>query len=361
MSDNISPDDKPFDATPRKLQKAREKGDIARSADLAVAASYFGFLTICLTVGAVSLSKLGSVLAGILSKSHVLANQGFSERGSVVFGQIFRQITLPAAAWLIGPAVFVLATILAQRSFVVTPSKLNWRASRINPIKNAQNKYGRSGLFEFAKSATKLVIYCLCLWVFLQAHAAEILFSVHLTERQSIALMFDLVVKMLIAVATIAFVIGTIDYLWQQAQLQRRNRMTHKEMMDESKDAEGDPHFKQKRRQKALEIANSQMMANVPTADVIVVNPTHYAVALKWHRNKQNAPSCVAKGTDQVAQRIRALAQENGVPIHSDPPVARALHAELNLGDEIPTQHYQAVAAAIRFADQMRKRNWRAR
>ncbi|MGH1463885.1 MAG: EscU/YscU/HrcU family type III secretion system export apparatus switch protein [Cognatishimia sp.] len=361
MSDDVSPDDKPFDATPRKLQKAREKGDIARSADMAVAASYFGFLAICLTVGAASLSNIGNVLAGILAKSHTLADQGFSEHGSVVFGQVFRQITLPASAWLLGPAALVLATILAQRSFVVTPSKLKGRASRINPLKNAQNKYGRSGLFEFAKSAAKLVIYCLCLGVFLKAHTAEILLSLQLTERQSIALMFDLVIKMLMAVAMIAFVIGTIDYLWQQAQLQRRNRMTHKEMMDESKEAEGDPHFKQKRRQKALAIANSQMMADVPTADVIIVNPSHYAVALKWHRHKQNAPRCVAKGTDQLARRIRELAQENNVPIHRDPPVARALHAELNLGDEIPIQHYQAVAAAIRFADHMRNRKWRAR
>lgn len=135
--------------------------------------------------------------------------------------------------------------------------------------------------------------------------------------------------------------------------------MTRKELTDEAKEAEGDPHFKQKRRQKAQEIASRHMLADVAKADVIVVNPTHFAVALKWDRNKKEAPRCVAKGTDEVAGRIRELAQENGVPIHSDPPTARALFAEIKIGDQIALRHFEAVAAAIRFADSMRSKRWR--
>ena len=131
--------------------------------------------------------------------------------------------------------------------------------------------------------------------------------------------------------------------------------MTHKELMDEFKEMEGDPHVKQERRQRGHEIATSRMMADVPTADVVIVNPTHYAVALKWDRTPGSAPVCVAKGVDEVAARIRATAEEAGVPIHSDPPTARALHATVDLGQEIAEEHYRAVAAAIRFADRMRK------
>ena len=114
--------------------------------------------------------------------------------------------------------------------------------------------------------------------------------------------------------------------------------------------------MKNERRNRARAIAAAQMMADVPGADVIVVNPTHYAVALKWDRHPGTAPICVAKGVDEIALRIREVAQEADVPIRSDPPTARALHGILEIGDEIHTEHYEAVAAAIRFADQMRER-----
>ena len=132
--------------------------------------------------------------------------------------------------------------------------------------------------------------------------------------------------------------------------------MSRKELTDESKDAEGDPYMKQKRRQKGQEIASKQMIQDVPNADVVIVNPTHYAVALKWSRLPGDVPVCVAKGVDEIAARIREKAQESAVPIHSDPPTARALHAVVEIGQEIPPENYRAVAAAIRFADEIRRK-----
>lgn len=113
--------------------------------------------------------------------------------------------------------------------------------------------------------------------------------------------------------------------------------------------------MKQQRRQKGVEIAMNQMLAAVPDADVIVVNPTHYAVALKWDRSVGGAPECIAKGVDEIAARIRERAQENAIPIHSDPPTARALFSSVEIGEQIPRDHYEAVAAAIRFADRIKK------
>ena len=130
--------------------------------------------------------------------------------------------------------------------------------------------------------------------------------------------------------------------------------MSRKELTDESKESEGDPHIKQQRRQRGYQIATNQMLAEVPKADVIIVNPTHYAVALKWDKTSGGAPVCVAKGVDEIATQIRKLAAEAGVPIHSDPPTARALHATIAIGAEIQSDHYRAVAAAIRFAEAMR-------
>jgi flagellar biosynthetic protein FlhB len=131
--------------------------------------------------------------------------------------------------------------------------------------------------------------------------------------------------------------------------------MSRKELTDESKNSEGDPAMKQQRRQKGIAIAMNQMMNDVPEADVIIVNPTHYAVALKWNRMGGGAPECVAKGVDLVAAQIREIAQENGVPVHSDPPTARALYATVEIGDQIPDVQFKPVAAAIRFADRIRK------
>jgi flagellar biosynthetic protein FlhB len=132
--------------------------------------------------------------------------------------------------------------------------------------------------------------------------------------------------------------------------------MTRKEMTDEMKESEGDPHVKGQRRSRAIAIATNRMLADVDAADVVVVNPTHYAVALKWDRVRGDAPRCVAKGVDEVAARIRERATLAGVPIHRDPPTARALHASLEIGDEVARADWRAVAAAIRFAEKMRAR-----
>jgi flagellar biosynthetic protein FlhB len=168
--------------------------------------------------------------------------------------------------------------------------------------------------------------------------------------------MARLVLEFLFIVLLIQLAIGAVDFLWQNHHHRQKLRMSRKEMMDEFKESEGDPHLKSARRQRAQEVATNRMLTDVATADVVVVNPTHYAVALKWDRTKGGAPLCVAKGVDEVARKIRERAAENGVPIHSDPPTARAIHATVEIGQEIRVEHYRAIAAAIRFADTMRKK-----
>jgi flagellar biosynthetic protein FlhB len=144
--------------------------------------------------------------------------------------------------------------------------------------------------------------------------------------------------------------------MWQRAHFRKRMMMTRQDLKDDMKQTEGDPQVKQQRRQRAMEIAMNNMMVDAAEAAVIVVNPTHYAIALKWDRESLKAPICVAKGVDEIAARIRQIANENAIPIKSDPPTARALHATVDIGDEIGKEHYQAVAAAIRFAEAIRQK-----
>jgi len=252
--------------------------------------------------------------------------------------------------------LLALLVVLAQRGLVFAPTKLAPQLSRISLIKGVANKFGREGLFEFAKSFVKLSIYSAVLGVFLVLQAEAILGTLYFTPAIATAELLQLSLLLLSVVLVIALVIGLIDLVWQRAEHLRKNRMSRKELTDEMKESEGDPVMKQQRRQKAVSLAMNQMLADVPDADVVIVNPTHYAVALKWDKASGRAPVCVAKGVDAVADRIRALASEAGVPIRSDPPTARALHATLAVGEEIRSEQYRAVAAAIRFAEGLRKR-----
>lgn len=347
--------EKEFDATPHKLDEARKKGDLVRSAELTVAAAYGGFLLAALAFGAQSLRGFGTQAMILLEQSDSLSRAMLSG-GSAVAGGVMGRLLLASAPWFLVPALLVLAALIAQRAIVVAPDKLMPKGSRINPIANAGQKFGRTGLFEFAKSFIKLVVIAILLGKFILDHLEEILLSQRLAAPMAAADLGQMIVEFVVLIALIAAVIGAIDYLWQRAEHLRRNRMSRKELMDEMKQSEGDPHMKGQRRQRAVEIATRQMVADTAKADVVIVNPTHYAVALKWSRESRRPPICVAKGVDEVAARIRDVAMEHGVPIHSDPPTARALYATIEIGNEIHPDHFKPVAAAIRFAEKMRRK-----
>jgi len=356
MSGKDDDSDKSFEPTEQKLRKAREKGEVAKSTDLSVAAAYLGIIVAFYASGSSSFEGLGTALMAFLDQPDRLAPLFFDGPSAAPSGGFISSAVRPVLPWFVVPFALVLLSIIGQRALVFAPSKLQPKLSRISLISNAKNKFGRGGLFEFTKSFAKLLIYGTCLALFLRANLTEILSASAAPAKASILLMMNLLFRFLFIVIVIALAIGVVDYLWQYAEHMRKNRMSRKEIQDETKDAEGDPHVKQQRRQRAQEIATNQMMADVPKADVVIVNPTHFAVALKWSRAVGTAPVCVAKGVDEVAAAIRGAAGEAGVPIHSDPPTARALHATVDIGQEISEEHYRPVAAAIRFAEAMRKR-----
>ncbi|WP_171230278.1 flagellar type III secretion system protein FlhB [Ruegeria sp. HKCCA4008] len=356
MSAGDDDSDKSYEPTPQKLLKAREKGEVPKSNDLSVVAAYTGLLIALLTVGQYCVEHMGTGFMVLIDQSDAFARLLTDGPSHAPVAGVLKSALLPVALLFCLPAAAVLLNLIAQRALIFAPSKLKPKLSRISMISNAKNKFGRGGLFEFAKSTTKLLIYSTCLALFLKANLTEILSASAAPAKSSILLMMNLLFRFLFIVIAIALAIGVVDFLWQYAEHMRKNRMSRKEIMDETKDAEGDPHVKQHRRQRAQEIATNQMLADVPGADVVIVNPTHYTVALKWTRVAGSAPVCVAKGVDEIAATIRSAAGEAGVPIHSDPPTARALHATVDIGQEIAEEHYRPVAAAIRFAEAMRKR-----
>ena len=356
MSEGDTDDDKQYEATQKKLDDARRKGEVPKSADLITAGAYAGLLVAALGAGHWSLDRLGADLRTLLAQADDLAALSFGGSPSPLMGGVIWRTALAVAPWLVIPATLALLSVIAQRAFVVAPSRAAPKLNRISPVAGAKNKFGRNGLFEFAKSTAKLVIFSLILGAFLYAQRNRMIGALFHAPQGVLTDLGALLTALLVIVLGVALSIGGVDFLWQRAEHLRKHRMSRKELMDELKQSEGDPMMKNQRRQRSIDLANNRMMNDVPTADVVVVNPTHYAVALKWDAAPGRAPVCVAKGCDEVAARIRALALEHGVPIHSDPPAARALHATVEIGAEIAPEHYEAVATAIRFAQAMRAR-----
>ncbi|WP_306046921.1 flagellar type III secretion system protein FlhB [Nioella sp. MMSF_3534] len=354
MSDATSPDDKPYDPTPARLEEARKKGEIVRSSDLNTAVVYGGFLLALALLGPSLGAQVGQSLAVLLDQAPEIAQSLLTAEGQAAAGGILSSVAPPVAAVIVLPGVLLILALFAQRAILFTPSRLQPKLSRISILSNAKNKFGANGLFEFAKAAAKLTIYSgLLAWV-LWSRRDRILAALFADSGQILSELGQLMMDFLMAAFGLALVIALADYMWQVAAHHKKHRMSRQELVDETKTREGDPHVKQQRRERGTQIAMNKMLKDVPAADVIVVNPTHYAVALKWDRDAGEVPVCVAKGADEVAARIREVAAEHGVPVYSDPPTARALFAALEIGQGIAPDHYRAVAAAIRFADRMR-------
>ena len=351
-----SPGDKPYDPTPRKLEEARKQGEIVRSPDLNTAISYLGFLIAGALVVPWAVDSLGRLTQVLLGQAHEIAPLVLAPGGMALAAGLVGQPLLVTGAVVLVPVGLLLAVLFAQSALLFTPSKLAPKLSRISPIENAKQKFGLHGLFQFAKSAVKLALVSVLLALYLIARADRILASLYAEPGQILLALGRLSFEFLAVVALLAAVIGAVDWMWEWAQHQQKNRMTRQELMDEAKSSEGDPHMKSQRRSRAQAIAMNQMLADVPKADVVVVNPTHYAVALRWDRADKGVPVCVAKGVDEAARRIREKAAEAGVPVFSDPPTARSLHAMVEIGAPIQPDHFKAVAAAIRFADLMRQK-----
>lgn len=337
--------EKSHDPTQKRLDDARLKGQIPRSQDVLTAAAYAGFL--------LALAGFGPQVMDRIARSG-LALLADPDK-PLTIGAV-PEMLLAALPLLLFPALPVLGLLIAQRGLIFTADNLLPRISRIDPFAAARQRFGPEGLFDFAKGLVKMMAIGALLAFLLRDEVLVILSSSALSAGQGTALMLSLILRFLALVLVLAILFAVLDHLWQVYRHRVRNRMSHRELRDEHREIEGDPQAKATRRQRGQEIATNRMLADVPMADVIIVNPTHYAVALKWRRELRQPPVCLAKGVDEVAARIREVANRHAIPIQHDPPTARALFATVEIGAPIAPEHYRPVAAALRFAESMRRR-----
>lgn len=345
MANTDDQDDKTEEPTARKLEEARRRGDVIYSPEatawlmLAVVVAGVAFLA-----GPMA-REIGLLGRLMLERAHLLSADGDALVAT------FARIGAAVAGALGVLAILVLAAAVLSRYVQDRPAfsaeRLKPQINRINPIEGAKRVFGLEALANFIKSAAKLtLVAAVAAWALwprdgLYSEAGLLDPAALLPAVQ------DRVVA-LVAAVLIAFTIVAIgDFLYVRFTYRRRNRMSRQELKEEYKQTEGDPLVRAKLRQIRSERARKRMMAAVPQATVVVTNPTHYAVALKYEHEKTPAPICVAKGVDDVALRIRETAREAGVPIIEDPPLARALYATADLDRAIPQEHYEAVAKII--------------
>lgn len=348
--------DKSYEPTQKKLDDARKKGDIPRSTDLNATAAFAGFFLALFALSAGYGEGLSNSLLTILEDVARHSDIFFSGSPQPFSSQLASGVFPGLTLLFVVPAASVILLLVATKSILFAPSKIAPKLNKISIKSNAANKFGRSGLFEFAKSFLKLVLFSVCLGVLIFNSLPDMVGSAGTEPAMVVIQLWEMLLQFLSLVVLVSASIGVIDFVFQTAEHRRKLMMSRKELMDESKESEGDPHLKSERRRRGQEAAMAQSVQDTAQADVVITNPTHFAVALKWSRSPGEAPVCVSKGQDHIAKKIREIAQQHAVPIHPDPPTARAIFASTEIGDEIAPELYQAVAVAIRFAESMRIR-----
>lgn len=349
-------EDKSYEPTPHKLEQAREQGDVPQSKELHTFALYIGILVASLFTGSWSANYIGERLYLFIANADQILIDSNNVALSYGLSDLLLHIILGLAPFALLMMALPLLSMFAQQSITWAPDKLLPKIENLSLIKGFKDKFGKMALVEFFKGIVKVAFIAVCVFYIAKPMLKTAPSLMGTAASQLAALLAHVWAQILIAITAVAAFIGILDFFWQRYAFMERMMMSFQELKEEMKKSEGDPHTKAQRKQMGREIAMNQMLAEVPKADVVIVNPTHYAVALKWDKIAGKAPICIAKGIDDIALAIKAKATEAGVPIRPDPPLARTLHASVEIGDEILEEHYRAVAAAIRFAEEQKKK-----
>lgn len=343
------------DATPHRRQEARRKGQVARSPELPGA--------VALVTGVLVLRGVGpgiwSALANMVQQRLADVAQG-DLTPSAALGMVGGAAT--AAGLAVAPVVLALAGAgvaagLAQTRFTVAPAALRPKFDRLNPLTGAKRIFSLNAGFELAKMSLRLVILGVAAWSSLQSLAGQLVALGGTGLLAAPGWIGNAVFTLVLRVSLAGLGLAAADYAYQRWHFNRELRMTRQEIREETRQNEGDPQIRARIRRLQRQRARQRMLRAVPEATVVVANPSHFAVALRYAAGERRAPLVVAKGQDYLAQQIKALAAKHGVPVIENPPLARTLYAAVPLGREIPASLYRAVAEVLALVYRI-KRRW---
>ncbi len=357
MAEERDDSDKTEDPTLKRLDEALQRGDVAKSQEVN---AWFVMAAVALVLVGFSdslASGLTTTMRGLVANAHRLP----MDRGGL--SELMAKIEIEVlAATAIPFLLLVLAAIggnMIQHRLVWSAEQLKPKLSKISPLAGAKRLFSKFALVNFAKGIAKLMLMAaLMIWVvWPERHRLDALVMTDVAAV--LALTQTLSAKLVGSVVAALALIAALDYLFQYRQWFERQKMSIRELKEEFKHTEGDPAIKARIKQIRQERMRKRMMAAVPKASVVITNPTHYAVALQYDRG-MNAPVCVAKGIDNVALKIKEVAAEHGIPVVENPPLARTLHATVNIDAEIAPEHYKAVAEVIGYVMRLRRTAVRA-
>jgi flagellar biosynthesis protein FlhB len=333
--------------TQRRLDQAREAGDIVKSQEVSAFILLAGGTLAISMFGKSTALGIASLLTIFLEQPEQISMDG-TGLAAMLRGTLL-QLSLALAPFVGVLIAAALAGNLLQSRPGFTPSRLLPDFARVSPLAGFGRMFGLEGWMNIIKGLAKIAIVGMAIWTQLWPERGMLESILSQTPVGVLADMSHLLFKIMIAALAALLVIAGLDYFWQYSRFLQRNRMSKQEVKEEFRQNEGDPIIKAKVRQIRHERAKKRMMARVPTATVVIMNPTHYAVALQYESGKTEAPICIAKGVDALALRIRAVAEENDVPVVENPPLARALHATVEIDEAVPAEHYKAVAQVIGY------------
>jgi flagellar biosynthetic protein FlhB len=346
MADENDDAEKTEDPTQRRLDEAIKRGDVVKSQEVNAWFVLAAAALVLLSFSGPMSTHLTATLRGILANASRVPADGAS------LLRVAREIGIETVAAVALPFLLLMLAAFGgnavQHRLVWSTEALTPRLSKISPLAGAKRLFSKQAWVNFAKGIAKLVVVGAVATALLWP-ARKRLESLVATDPAAIApLARSLSLQLFGGVVAILAIIAAADYLFQYRQWFERQKMSLREIRDEFKESEGDPKIKAKIRQLRQSRMRKRMMAAVPTATVVITNPTHFAVALQWERG-MNAPICVAKGMDAIALKMREVAAEHDVPVVENPPLARTLHATVEIDEEIPAEHYKAVAEIISY------------
>ena len=352
-------DDKTEEPTPRKLEQAREKGDIVYSTEVGAALSLVAATCIVAFMSGPIATETQRSLIGFLAMPDQYSTDPASLRG-IAAALGLRVMAILGFASLALAVAGILARYVQDRP-TFTTERLTPKLEKLNPVEGFKRVFGKAAAASFLKSLAKLAIVGGALVWALWPHDATLERLPLMDPAALLPFIRDRAATLMMALASAAVLLAVIDFVATRNSYMQRMRMSRREIRDEYRLSEGDPMVKAKLRQVRTQRSRLRMLQQVPTASVVITNPTHYAVALRYVEGETPAPICVAKGVDAVAQRIREAAEAHDVPIVEDPPLARALFATSEVDEAIPREHYEAVAKVIGFVLRLARRRTRTR
>lgn len=344
MSDQ---ENKTEDPSEKRLTEAREKGQIAKAPELQVVAGLLASFVVILFAGKTTAIRVAQLWAGIFGHMHEV--QVTSERiGDWTKISVMTMLSLALPVVITSTLASVLAGALQTR-FALSPKALGFNWSRLDPVQGTQRIFSKEGAMRLAVDSLKLGVVGTLLYSGIQQIINDPIFSSEVEAHQLGGFIYDTALLLLFRFSLAFGGIAILNYLYQHFKVHKGLMMTKQEVKEESRSAEGDPMIRAMRRQMARRLLQKQMLAAIPTADVVICNPTHFAVALKYERGVDQAPMVLAKGENAFALRIKAIAAKHEVPMVENKPVARMLFKFGKVGESIPAQLYHVVAEILGF------------